>query len=146
MEGYFAMKKIFHYLRHFLRDFFRLGFTGWCIEILFTAIDSFRRREFTLKGTTSLWMFPIYGLGALIGPLSRCLQKKCLFVRGFYYMLLIYVVELCTGRFLQKRKFCPWNYHSSSWNIQDVIRLDYAPFWFLTGLLFEKITQIPFDN
>lgn len=122
------------------RDFFRLGITGWCIEIMFTACNNLRRREMTLKGTTSLWMFPIYGTGALIGPLSRALKKHSVAFRGTIYMLLIFTVEFCCGRFLTRHRLCPWNYAKAGWNIREVIRLDYAPCWFLTGLLFEKMT------
>ena len=44
-----------------LKNFLKCGLTGWCMEISFTALDSLRRRDMTLKGCTSLWMFPIYG-------------------------------------------------------------------------------------
>lgn len=122
------------------QDFIRLGITGWCIEILFTACNSMRRREMALKGTTSLWMFPIYGTGALIGPLSHVLKRYSTAFRGIIYMLLIFAVEFLSGRFLTNHKICPWNYAKSGWNIREVIRLDYAPWWFLTGLLFERMT------
>ena len=47
-------------------------------------------------------------------------------------------VEYATGRFLDKKGQCPWSYQKSPWNISHVIRLDFAPAWFLIGLLFEK--------
>ncbi|MCI8286616.1 MAG: hypothetical protein HFH89_02930, partial [Lachnospiraceae bacterium] len=49
----------------FLKNFLKCGLAGWCMEISFTALDSLRRRDMTLKGCTSLWMFPIYGCAAL---------------------------------------------------------------------------------
>ena len=82
---------------------------GWCMEILFTALHSLRRRDLRLTGNTSLWMFPIYG--------SACLL----------------------GRLLWKHGLCPWDYGKSRFHIYRIIRLDYAPWWFLAGLFFEKI-------
>ena len=45
----------------FGRSFLLCGLCGWCMEILFTALHSLRRRDLRLTGNTSLWMFPIYG-------------------------------------------------------------------------------------
>lgn len=130
-------------LKQFCINFFRCGVTGWCMEILFTALQSFRRRELKLMGNTSVWMFPIYGLAAFISPLSRLLKHLSSWKRGTIYMALIYVVEFCSGSFLQKRGLCPWDYGLSKYNIRRVIRLDYAPYWFGAGLLFEKLTRRP---
>ncbi|MCI8541964.1 MAG: hypothetical protein HFH95_01365, partial [Lachnospiraceae bacterium] len=48
-------------------------------------------------------------------------------------------IEYLTGRLLSRRKSCPWDYHRSRWNIGRVIRLDFAPYWFCAGLLFERL-------
>lgn len=121
----------------FMKSFLRHGLMGWCMEIIFTAADSLRRRDYSLKGCTSLWMFPIYGSSALLNPLFRKLAAKAIWVRGCIYTLLIFVAEFVSGTFLRIKGLCPWNYNHSKWNIGEVIRLDYAPFWFLAGLLFE---------
>lgn len=123
----------------FTDNFIICGITGWCIEILFTALGSLRRRDYTLRGITSVWMFPIYGLGAILAPLSRLLHRFPTWLRGLTYMSMIFSVEYLSGRFLTRHKLCPWNYARSRWNIKNVIRLDYAPCWFCTGLLFEKL-------
>ncbi len=123
-----------------LKNFLRCGLTGWCFEIIFTAMDSLRSREFTLKGTTSLWMFPIYGSAAFLKPLFRLLRKQSVFKRGLTYMGVILSAEYLSGRILRKRDLCPWDYSHAKWNINKVIRLDYAPFWFFAGLYFEHIT------
>ncbi len=128
-------------LANLIRNFLRCGIAGWCLEILFTALGSLRRRELKLKGNTSVWMFPIYGCGALIGPLCRLLKKWPLWMRGFSYMTLIYGVEYLSGKALQKKGLCPWDYGRSRFHINRTIRLDYAPLWFLAGLLFEKLTR-----
>lgn len=112
---------------------------GWCLEILFTSLEALRRRDMTLKGETSLWMFPIYGSAAILSPLSRLLAKKSAWTRGFTYMGLIFTMEYLTGRLLSRRKICPWDYGRSRWHVDRVIRLDFAPYWFCAGLLFEQL-------
>jgi len=131
------------------KSFLRCGLSGWCLEILFTALGSLRNRDYTLKATTSLWMFPIYGSAALLKPLYKLLQHKSLLQRGLTYMSLIFSAEYISGRLLRCKNFCPWDYSRSKWNIHKVIRLDYAPLWFLTGLFFEQVTlpaQPPSDT
>lgn len=119
--------------------FIQCGMYGWCIEILWTGLHSLLKHDPALRGTSSLRMFPIYGLGALIAPLSVLLKRCSLFTRGFIYMIGIFTVEYTTGMYLKKHGSCPWDYSSSPCHINGVIRLDYAPLWFLIGLFFEKI-------
>lgn len=121
------------------RDFLRCGIIGWCMEIVFTAMDSIRRRNLRLTGSTSLWMFPIYGSAALLQPLSRLLRNRSLWFRGFTYMSIIYALEFVSGSFLKRRNACPWDYGRSKYHIGRVIRLDYAPTWFIAGLVFERV-------
>lgn len=121
------------------QNFIKCGILGWCLEILFTSFHSFRKRDLTLTGKTSIWMFPIYGSACLLAPLSHLLQKKSLFFRGSIYTICIFTTEFFTGKLLWNHNLCPWNYYKSKWNIGNVIRLDYIPHWFLTGIFFEKI-------
>lgn len=122
-------------------DFWKCGIIGWCIEILYTSLMSFRRRDMTLVGHTSIWMFPIYGSAFLIRPVSHMLKGRVFWLRGIFYAFWIYLVEFISGCILMKKNACPWNYHHARWQIHDVIRLDFAPFWFLIGLLYESILQ-----
>lgn len=55
-------------------------------------------------------------------------------------MSLIFSAEYISGKFLRAKNLCPWDYSHAKWNINKVIRLDYAPLWFLVGLFFEQIT------
>ncbi len=128
-------------LKTFLHNFLVCGVTGWCMEITFTALDSLRRRDMKLKGNTSVWMFPIYGLGAFLAPVGRLLRSRPVWVRGLTYMILIFSAEFITGTLLRKKSLCPWDYGRSPWNVKRLIRLDYAPFWFGAGLLFERLTS-----
>ena len=52
------------------KAFILCGLTGWCMEILWTGLHSILSGELTMTGKTSLLMFPIYGCGAIIRPLS----------------------------------------------------------------------------
>lgn len=128
-------------LKQYAKDFLKCGLTGWCMEIVFTSIQALRKKDFTLKGGTSIWMFPIYGCAAAISPISGLLKKKPAWFRGLTYMSMIFSVEYLTGRLLTRYHLCPWNYEKSRWNIRQVIRLDYAPYWFGAGLLFERLLK-----
>lgn len=109
------------------------------MEILFTAFDSFRRRELKLMGRTSIWMFPIYGLAVLIEPAYRCIRRLPALLRGLVYSAGIFTMEFLSGSFLKKHDLCPWDYSKARSNVGGVIRLDYTPFWMAAGLIFEKI-------
>ncbi len=148
--------KIITYLRETGINFFKCGVAGWCLEVLFTAVDSVMAHDWRLMGTTSLLMFPIYGLGALLAPLARGVDRwlavlpgKVLSIRdrvirhGMIYMVLIFTMEYLSGMFLRSKGICPWDYTGRQTNINGLIRLDFAPLWFLMGLLFEYITKRP---
>lgn len=123
------------------RGFLICGVAGWCMEIVFTALGSLRRRELKLRGTTSLWMFPIYGSAVLLAPFMKLLRQKPLWFRGLAYMTLIFSAEHTAGSLLSRRKLCPWDYYHSRFHISRFIRLDYAPNWFVAGLLFERLLK-----
>lgn len=107
---------------------------------------------------TSLLMFPIYGMGALLGPIGRqvdlwigdgsggkgaALNPADQAVRhGMLYMVLIFIGEYLSGLLLRRQGICPWDYTGCRSSINGLIRLDFAPLWFLTGLLFEQITGV----
>ena len=126
-------------MKNFLHNFIHCGLLGWCLEILFTAFHSFRRRDFKLSGITSVWMFPIYGMAAFLAPVSRLLIGRNFIFRGFVYTGIIFVGEFLSGTWLRQKGLCPWNYEKSRWNVGKVIRLDYTPCWFVSGLLFERL-------
>ena len=126
-------------MKNFIHNFIHCGLLGWCLEIIFTAFHSFRRRDFKLSGITSLWMFPIYGLAALLAPVSRLLKGRNFIFRGLVYTGIIFSGEYLSGVILRSKGLCPWNDENSRWNIGSIIRLDYAPCWFISGLLFERL-------
>ena len=119
------------------------GTLGWCMEIIFTALHSFKKREFTLIGRTSIWMFPIYGMASLLSPACRLLKGKSPLLRGSVYTCCIFAGEYISGTFLKKHHACPWDYSKARYNVNGVIRFDYAPLWFTAGLIFEKFLSRP---
>lgn len=64
-----------------------------------------------------------------------------IFRHGILYMVLIFVAEYLSGTWLRTMGVCPWDYTGRHSNIDGLIRLDFAPLWFMTGLLFEQITK-----
>ena len=116
------------------KDFFLCGFTGWCLEILWTGLHSLVTGHFTMMGKTSLLMFPIYGLAALIRPAYYKLARFPVMVRGIIYSCGIFFVEFLSGSFFQKLHICPWDYSHVPLQYKGVIRLDYAPLWFYRSL------------
>lgn len=117
-------------------------------------MESLIMRDWRLMGKTSLLMFPIYGLGVFLSPIGQAVDKwlrvepgEVLTVKdrmlrhGILYMVLIFAAEYLSGTWLRARGICPWDYSGRHSNVNGLIRLDFAPLWFLTGLLFEQITK-----
>lgn len=125
----------------FGKNFCKCGFAGWCIECVWTGLGSLGniRADRRLVCRTSLWMFPIYGLAAFLPAIYGKIRKKCMLVRGAVYSSAIFVFEFFSGSLLRRVNACPWDYYDSKLNVKGLIRLDYAPFWALAGLLYEKM-------
>lgn len=107
---------------------------------LFFAIQEGTAIDYTLSGTTFLWMFFIYGLAAFLFPLGhRIIGKYPLLVRLLIIAVGIFVVEFITGFLLDLLiGYCPWEYHTP-FAIMGYIRLDYLPFWMGYGLVLEYV-------
>ncbi len=121
------------------QDFIKCGIAGWCLEVLWTGGISCLNHDLSMTSSTSLLMFPIYGLGAFIKPISSFLSGNTILFRGAFYMVCIFAAEYTTGSILKSLGICPWNYSNAKYNINGLVRLDYAPVWFTVGLLFEKL-------
>ena len=129
------------------------GLTGWGLEILLTSVEGFAAGDMKFMGKTSIYMFPIYGMGpkripipyignmdSWIGDRGQIAVKDRIFRHGILDMVLIFSAEYLTGTFLKSLGICPWDYTGRMLSVDGVIRLDFAPFWFMTGLLFEYLT------
>ena len=88
------------------KAFILCGLTGWCMEILWTGLHSILSGELTMTGKTSLLMFPIYGCGAIIRPLSDKLSAVPLFVRGCIYTVGFFFVGFISGTLLRLFSIC----------------------------------------
>ena len=100
---------------------------------------------------TSLLMFPIYGMGAILPEISGLVDwwlggerldwMDRLIRHGILYTVLIFMGEYLFGSILKAYGICPWDYTGLHSNVNGLIRLDFAPLWFATGLIFEWITK-----
>lgn len=117
------------------------GALGWCLEIVFTGFGSLFRRDRSATAKTYLWMHPIYGLTALVlERVHDVMPASPWFARGLVYLVLIYAAEAGSGWVLRRvLGACPWDYGRKGWSIAGLVRLDYAPAWYLVGLLFEPV-------
>jgi len=120
-----------------IERFILYGLFGLLLEVVWTGINSLFKRDKSLRCTTSLWMFPIYGMGIVFEPIINIIIVLPLIVRGVTYMLCIFLAEYYSGSALRRFAVCPWDYSGSSFNIQGLVRLDYAPLWFVVGLAYE---------
>ncbi len=76
--------------------FILYGLGGWCGEVLFTATRDRLRgrvRDWKLKGTTYLWMFPLYGsIVFLYEPLHDAIRSWPWVARGVLYTIGFFAV------------------------------------------------------
>lgn len=121
------------------RNFIICGLTGWCMEVAFTSAGALSKKDKKLMGQTSAWMFPIYGTAALIGEIAPKISHWPLPARGLLYGGSIMIGEYISGSLLTKMDACPWSYKGAKYAVNDLVRLDYLPFWIGAGLIFEKI-------
>lgn len=121
--------------------FLLYGALGWIVEIVWTGLGSVLRRDPRLVATTYLWMLPIYGgAGVAFERLYAYIVGEPWWVRGTIWVVAIFAVEYVTGLLL--RRFagcCPWDYSGTRFSVHGLIRLDYAPAWFLLGLVYERV-------
>lgn len=122
------------------KRFIIYGLAGWCMEIIWTGLGSLLSGNVALEAGTYIWMFPIYGLAIFIEPIHNRIRSWPIIIRGGVYTVLIFFIEYLTGWTLQKLiGVCPWDYTGNGLSVDGFIRLDYAPAWFVAGLIFEKI-------
>lgn len=121
------------------KKFLLCGLAGWCMEILFTSFGALLYGDARLLGRTSIWMFPIYGMAALISPIYIKIKHWPVLLRGLFYGVAIMVGEFISGSVLRFFGVCPWDYSDSFLNIDGLVRLDYYPLWVCAGLVFERL-------
>ena len=117
------------------------GVLGWAIEIVSTGLSALLRGDPRLSGRTYLWMFFIYGSAALLlEPVHSLVGPWRWPFRGLVWTLSIFSIEYTSGWLLRELTgVCPWDYTGVRFSVGGLIRLDYAPAWFVLGLLFERL-------
>ena len=117
------------------------GLFGLLVEVAWTGTRSLLAGDWTLVATTYLWMLPIYGVTAMaLEGVHERIRPQPIWMRGSIWMLLIFSFEFFYGYLLRSEiGVCPWDYTGSPLSVDGLIRLDYAPAWFVLGLLFEHL-------
>jgi uncharacterized membrane protein len=116
------------------------GVTGWGLEVFWTGFKSFLGGDLKLSGYTFLWMLPIYGSVVFLESFHDRIRSMPWVVRGFIWAAIILIIEYAAGWTLRATLgLCPWDYGKAKYAIEGLIRLDYAPAWFVAGLLFEQL-------
>lgn len=120
--------------------FLAYGALGWITEVVWTGLGSAFHGDLRLVGHTYLWMFPIYGLALVLERIHDAIRRHPAWIRGLIWMMLIFAIEYSSGWTLKVLTGAvPWDYGPRAVSVGGFIRLDYAPAWFVAGLLFEKI-------
>jgi uncharacterized membrane protein len=123
-----------------IRRYFIYGILGWAMEILWTSVWSGIQGDLRLAGHTYLWMLFIYGSAVFLEPVHDYIRDKFVILRGLFWVAFIFAIEYTSGWLLNNLiGVCPWDYSYSPFSLDGYIRLDYAPAWFVAGLIFEKM-------
>lgn len=118
---------------------------GWCMEIVWTGLGSLIEKDLRLIGYTNIWMFFVYGSAVLLEPLHEIIKNWKLPFRGMIWVIIIWGIEYTSGlSFKRILGVQPWLYFGP-FSVDGLIRLDFAPVWFIAGIIFERI-HIALDN
>lgn len=111
------------------------GLIGLHIECFFTGIISFIYGDRSATCKTYLWMMPVYGTAAVTLESVHGLLGWNPVLAALLYVPIIYAFEFVWGWLFRKiLGKCPWDYGKKRWSVMGLIRLDFAPFWFLLAL------------
>lgn len=122
---------------------------GITLEVFWTSIiNSIKNKDRKLTGKTYLWMFPIYAIVPFIYIFGiKYMQDINIFIKAFVYMFAFYLLEFTSGYIIKKiMGVSPWNYRGYNIkifggeykaNYKGLICLEYAPIWFLYGIMGE---------
>ena len=121
------------------------GMFGLCCEIIFTAmVNLFSKKRYNLIGHTSIWMFPIYGIGLTYGfSLIQYIVSND-FIRYLSYPLWIWLVEILIGYPASKAGVRIWDYRylSDDKHWKGIISFVHFPIWIFFGFLVEFVDEL----
>ncbi len=125
-----------------MKRFLIYGLAGWTMEIIWTGFYSLIKGDLRLLGFTNLWMFIIYGCAVFLEPIHDIIYEWRWYARGLIWVIIIWGIEYTSGLILVAiLGVYPWTY-TGPFTIDNLVRLDYAPAWFVAGLLFENLHRI----
>jgi uncharacterized membrane protein len=89
-------------------------------------------------------MFFIYGGGVMLFEIAHAILAPFpWWLRGSVYMVGCFAVEYATGWIIKLLTgTIPWDYSAKRWQVHGLVRLDYAPAWFVFGLLLERVEML----
>lgn len=115
---------------------------GYVTEVMFTATWEFVvNLNWKFPGNTSVWSLVIYGLSTLIieKMYIHLRDRMPLLLRACVYMVWTYCWEFSTGYILKHFDACPWDYTPFEGDFMGLVTLEYAPLWFIGGIVGEQI-------
>jgi uncharacterized membrane protein len=119
------------------------GALGLVTEIVFTGIkEALLTGGRRVRGKTSPWMFPVYGLAQpLFEPVHDVVRERLPApLRAGVYAAGFTAVEYASGYvFRRALGQAPWDYSHARWNLHGLVRADYLPLWGLAGLGLERV-------
>lgn len=123
-----------------LKRYLIYGLLGWNIEVIWTGFHSLLSGDWNMQGVTSLWMFFVYGLAVFVlEPIHDIIHHWRWPFRGVIWVVLIWGIEYASGLLLTEIiGVSPW-YYTGRFAIDGLVRIDYAPAWFVAGLVFEWV-------
>jgi uncharacterized membrane protein len=122
-----------------IKRFLFYGLVGWCLEIIWTGLESFVHGDLRLVGFTNLWMLLVYGSAVFLEPLHDSILNWRWPIRGLFWLMTIWGIEYISGFVLMSiLGVSPWHY-TDPLAVNGLITLRFAPVWFVAGLLFERV-------
>jgi uncharacterized membrane protein len=125
---------------------------GFTLEVLFVALSKIADGDITaedryLKGSTYLWMIPIYGilLPFIFEPVRDITSEWNILFRFISWAVMITFFEGLVGWIYDKTLgFCPWDYSKSKYKVFDrgYTKWTLVPAWGVAGLVLEKYSDL----
>ena len=123
-------------------DFLKCGVLGWGMKIFWTGLHALGSenwkltRLFFIMDVSHIWNGSVYRASFKEDEETAIrISRRCLYGGDFYSGVFFRYV------FLKHYNMCPWDYSNSPFQYKGVIRLDYAPVWFLVGIIYEKFLK-----
>jgi len=122
---------------------FAYGNLGILVEFWFTGLHSLWTGNKKGTGHSYVAMFLVYIVAGFVLEWIRFNLDWHFFWKAFVYVPVIYAIEFFSGlTMLYVLGVVPWRYPKSKWAPLELVRIDYAIFWFVLALAFEPIAVV----